>query len=166
MASTGLTESLVPVPKEDGIASLAGRYTVYTTHDELEARNCSPHVVGAIGIPAGTCWSCKLVTHFFDAMLKEHKNLNIQTMTRVTAVQDSGGDSTEIAIVQTDRGDIRARHIVHATNCWVGNLLPELGHLCHPSAQTCNVKCQKQFMALTVRCLRSGLYRIRSGSAT
>ncbi|KAL1896130.1 hypothetical protein Sste5346_004872 [Sporothrix stenoceras] len=106
--------------------SLANRYTVYTSREDLDQRNCKPHVVGAIGMPAATCWPYKLVTFLFAKMLKEHSNLNIQTNTCVTSVLDPHAGDADMAVVRTGRGNIRARHVVHATNCWVGNLLPEL----------------------------------------
>ncbi|CAK7238279.1 hypothetical protein SEUCBS140593_010505 [Sporothrix eucalyptigena] len=106
--------------------SLASRYTVYMAREELDKRNCRPHVVGAIGMPAATCWPYKFVTFLFAKMLKAHSSLNIQSTTAVTAVLDSDVDDADTAVVRTDRGDIRARHVVHATNCWVGDLLPKL----------------------------------------
>lgn len=100
---------------------LAARYTVYHTRDELRARNLGDHVVGAIGMPAASMWPYKLVTKLFEKMVKRN-GLSIQTNTRVTGVTESA----DYATVKTDRGEIRATHVVHATNCWIGHLVPEL----------------------------------------
>ena len=48
----------------------------------------------------------------------------MQTHTPVKLIIDIYEDS--YATVRTDRGDIRATHVVHATNAWLGRLLPEL----------------------------------------
>jgi glycine/D-amino acid oxidase-like deaminating enzyme len=42
----------------------------------------------------------------------------------VNSIDDN--DDFDFAIVRTSRGDIRATNVVHATNAWIGHLLPEL----------------------------------------
>lgn len=109
--------------------TLGSRYTAYTSRNELRALNCSDLVVGAIGMPAATMWPYKMVTGLFEKLLKD-RDLSIQTNTRVTEVIDNDKDS--YAIVKTDRGDIRAQQVVHATNAFVGHLVHELRQFVSP----------------------------------
>ncbi len=102
---------------------LAAKYTIYTSRAELRARNCSDHVVGAIGMRAASVWPYKLVMALFDKMVLENR-LGVQTNTVVTSVADN--DEEDHAVVQTNRGTIRASHVVHATNAWMSHLVPEL----------------------------------------
>ncbi|OQU96981.1 hypothetical protein CLAIMM_02986 [Cladophialophora immunda] len=104
---------------------LASRYTVYTSKHDLSARNLDldEACVGAIGMPAGAVWPYKFVTGMFQKMVDE-SGLLIQTNTTVTDVIEE--DASDYATVKTDRGTIRATHVVHATNCWMGHLLHEL----------------------------------------
>lgn len=112
------------------VPALAARYTVYTTDEQLTSLNLNTHAgekhcVGAIGMPSGSMWPYKMVTGLFEKMVNERgKNLSIQTNTVVTSIQDQADE--EFATVRTTRGDIRAKHVVHATNAWLGHLLHEL----------------------------------------
>lgn len=104
--------------------SLAARYKVYTSAADLRARNLDTSCYGAIGIPAATMWPYKLVTGLFQKMVDQN-GLSIQTNTVATSVLNGDYDS-DYATVRTTRGDIRAQHVVHATNAWLGHLLHEL----------------------------------------
>lgn len=109
--------------------SLGAIYKVYTTKEELKARNISEACFGAIGMPAASIWPYKLVTTLLEKMV--HKNgLLIQTNTLVTAVFDE--DDAGFATVKTERGEIRAKDVVHATNAWVSRLVPELRKFVSP----------------------------------
>ncbi|KAH6880443.1 FAD dependent oxidoreductase [Thelonectria olida] len=102
--------------------SLGALYKIYTVKEDLKARNCPDACVGAIGMPAASMWPYKMVTGLFEKMVRDN-GLFIQTNTLVTAVFDEEAD---FATVKTDRGEIRAKHVVHATNSWIGRLVPEL----------------------------------------
>lgn len=103
---------------------LADKHTVYTDRDRLRrVMKLSPRCVGAIGVPAASLWPYKWITGVLGGLIDAGR-LNVQTHTTVRAVEDRDGD--EFAVVRTDRGDIKARHVVHATNAWLGHLLPEL----------------------------------------
>ncbi|KAK0638440.1 Gamma-glutamylputrescine oxidoreductase [Lasiodiplodia hormozganensis] len=106
---------------------LAAKYTVYTDPDRLHrVMKLSPRCVGAIGVPAASVWPYKLVTGLMARMIESGK-LNVQTHTTVTSIDDDDDDnSPDFAAVHTTRGTIRARRVVHATNGWLGHLLPEL----------------------------------------
>ncbi|KAI5459482.1 FAD dependent oxidoreductase [Mariannaea sp. PMI_226] len=103
---------------------LAAQYTVYTERNHLrQIMKLSDRCIGAIGVPSASIWPYKLITGLMGRLIQEGK-VNVQTNTVVRSVDDVTGD--EFATVHTDRGTIKARHIVHATNAWIGHLLPEL----------------------------------------
>ena len=103
--------------------ALAGEYTVYTDKAKLRQLNCSERTIGAIGTPAASMWPYKMVTRMLSKLVNEN-GLSVQANTRVLSVTDDRDD--KFAVVYTDRGNIRAKHVVHATNGWLGHLLPEL----------------------------------------
>ena len=103
---------------------LGARYTIYDSRQKLRTLHVSDTAVGAIGMAAATMWPYKMVTGLLEKLVKEN-GLLIQTNTRVTSVVDNkAGDA--FATLKTDRGDIRAKYVVHATNAFLGHLIPEL----------------------------------------
>lgn len=104
--------------------ALAAKYKVQTDRQALQRElNLSARCVGAITVPAASVWPYKMVTGIL-ADLIESGRLNVQTDTAVESIQDHSGD--EFATIATTRGQIRARKVVHATNAWLGHLVPEL----------------------------------------
>ena len=101
---------------------LAARYTVYRSRDQLRQKRIADTAVGAIGMPAGSVWPYKMVCGILERLIDE-RGLKVQTNTRVANIDET---SEAAATVTTDRGIIRAQHVVHATNAWMGNLLPEI----------------------------------------
>lgn len=103
---------------------LAGKHAVHTDKKYLrKVLGLSSRAVGAIAIPAATLWPYKWITSVLGSYIDRGK-LNVQTHTLVRSVVDNAEDA--YAVVRTDRGDVRAKHVVHATNAWLGRLLPEL----------------------------------------
>lgn len=103
---------------------LASKYKVFRDRTILEKyMNLSPRCVGAIVVPAASVWPYKMITGMLAPMIRSGK-LNVQTNTPVHAISDH--DGADYATLHTSRGDVRARKIVHATNGWMGHLLPEL----------------------------------------
>lgn len=103
---------------------LASQYKVYTDAQWLKLEmNLSSRCVGAIVVPAASVWPYKMVTGLLQNLI-EQGMLNAQPRTPVISIDDA--KPSNFAVVKTGRGDIKARHIVHATNGWLGHLLPEL----------------------------------------
>jgi glycine/D-amino acid oxidase-like deaminating enzyme len=123
---------------------LASRYSVYTAREDLRARKCTDRAIAAIGMPSATAWPYKMVTGLFEILVRD-KGLSIQTNTTVTSVLDN--DYEDWAIVKTSRGDIRARHVVHATNGWIGHLVPEL----RPFVSPVRANVQRQLSPASLR---------------
>lgn len=73
-------------------------------------------------------------------MLKRFPNLTIRTHTTATAITRTQDHQTYPYLVDTTSGEIKARHVVHATNGFAPQLIPSLrghlaGTLAHMSAQ-------------------------------
>jgi glycine/D-amino acid oxidase-like deaminating enzyme len=60
----------------------------------------------------------------------EKGHLNLQAHTPVTSVSER--DSDGWIVVNTDRGVVRTRAVVHTTNRWASHLLPEFEKLILP----------------------------------
>ncbi|KAE8382456.1 FAD dependent oxidoreductase-domain-containing protein [Aspergillus bertholletiae] len=91
---------------------------------------CLPHALGVVSGPAGALWPYKLVTRLLEELGRENPgNLLIETNTPVTQVSTNDTSSLRYT-VETPRGVLRARHVIHCTNAHVGHLVPELrGHI-------------------------------------
>ncbi|KAK7409069.1 hypothetical protein QQX98_008773 [Neonectria punicea] len=82
--------------------------------------------LGAVVHPAGQVWPYKFV-HALLRIVLEAGNLNIQAHTPALSVseQDSDGWIT----VETPRGAVRTKAVVHTTNRWASHLLPEFTNI-------------------------------------
>lgn len=78
-------------------------------------------------------WPYKFV-HAIIRILLEAGNLNLQAHTPVQTISDSRDDGW--INVKTDRGSIRTRAVVHATNAFASHLLPEFENLIKPEIST------------------------------
>ncbi|KAK7941370.1 FAD dependent oxidoreductase [Apiospora aurea] len=74
--------------------------------------------------PACSLWPYKLVTQLLEKAMERNPRLNLQTETPVLSVEamDEGKSGTGI---HTDRGSIRAKKVVFATNAYTAGLLPQ-----------------------------------------
>ncbi|KAK2730095.1 inositol hexaphosphate kinase kcs1 [Colletotrichum kahawae] len=101
------------------------------------------HVFGALVYEAGALWPYRMVASCWREMLdKAAGRLSIETETAVEGIEvgDGGGTERRPYVVRTGRGDVRARHVVHATNAHAAQSLPGLrgkmaGVKAHMSAQ-------------------------------
>ncbi|GKT56386.1 FAD dependent oxidoreductase [Colletotrichum tofieldiae] len=86
------------------------------------------HVFGSLVYRAGALWPYRLVTTVWRELLDEHgERLRLETNTAVEGVVlDPAGDAERPYVVMTGRGEIRARHVVHATNAHAGQFLTGL----------------------------------------
>ncbi|KAH7320811.1 FAD dependent oxidoreductase-domain-containing protein [Stachybotrys elegans] len=98
-------------------------------------------VKGAISYPAGALWPFRLITSLWEDLLRKHDTLAISTNTPVTQVikdsSDSKSSSTNYPyVVETPRGSLRCRQVLHATNAFASQLVPSLrGRLAGAHAQ-------------------------------
>ncbi|KAJ5235012.1 uncharacterized protein N7469_004180 [Penicillium citrinum] len=83
----------------------------------------SSRCVGAICEPSASVWPYRWITGVLGHLVYP-KKLNVQTNTIVTSILDDS--SSQYATVCTNRGNIRARNVIHAGNAWASHLNPEL----------------------------------------
>ncbi|KAK0444908.1 FAD dependent oxidoreductase [Desarmillaria tabescens] len=72
-------------------------------------------VCGVISTMGGAVHPYRLVTGFLSRLLKTYSSFRLYTHTPCLSIRNN--------IVRTPRGDIRTKHIVHATNGWTSHLL-------------------------------------------
>ncbi|KAJ5397776.1 FAD dependent oxidoreductase [Penicillium cosmopolitanum] len=117
-AVKALEEMRVHIPR------LAAKHKVYTDLTLLQSEmKLSSRCVGAIGVPSASVWPYKWITGVLGGLIDTQK-INVQTNTTVTSILDV--ETSEYAVVRTDRGELKARNVIHAENAWVGHLIPEL----------------------------------------
>lgn len=83
--------------------------------------------------PASTLYPWKLTAHVMRKNLSQ--GVNLQTYTTVRKV-DTGPDGTWI--VRSDRGDIKCKNVVHATNAYSAAIEPSLRGVIRPTPHMCN----------------------------
>ncbi|KAK8036366.1 hypothetical protein PG991_001503 [Apiospora marii] len=89
--------------------------------------------LGAIVHPAGQVWAYKFV-HAILRIVLARGNLNVQAHTPVVRVSEKDADGW--IHVRTERGEVRTRAVVHATNAWASHLRPEYSNLVLPEKGT------------------------------
>lgn len=122
----------------------------HTAEEARERFGVNGRVAGAVSYPAGALSPYRLVTALWRRLLDEFPGvLAVETgttveeikvndeKTRSSKLEDAG--SFPYAVV-TSRGQILARHVVHATNAYTSQLVPGLRGkgtpaLCHMTAQ-------------------------------
>lgn len=82
--------------------------------------------MGAISYRAGALWPYRLVTSILSSLISSYSGLfSIETHTAVQSIT-TGTDPDVPFLVHTSRGDIKASHVVHATNGHSATLIPGL----------------------------------------
>ncbi|CUS11023.1 unnamed protein product [Tuber aestivum] len=99
----------------------------WRTYEGEEARQkfSTPHVKGIITGPAGALWPARLIHPILARLLSAHPTFTLDTCTPVTSITPPDS-TTSSYVVRTPRGEIKATHILHATNGYTANLLPGL----------------------------------------
>ncbi|KAG7425434.1 Gamma-glutamylputrescine oxidoreductase [Fusarium oxysporum f. sp. raphani] len=91
---------------------------------------------GCFTYTAGHLWPYKLIHHMFSEAIRQ--GINLQTNTPVTSVSETTQDATGQWILNTNRGEVRARKVVFATNAYTGSLLPEYKSKIIPYRAVCS----------------------------
>ncbi|KAK5130847.1 hypothetical protein LTR08_001619 [Meristemomyces frigidus] len=89
--------------------------------------------LAAVVHPTGQVWPYKFV-HALLRIVLETGNLNLQAHTPAMNVSERDADGW--ITVGTDRGNIRAKAVVHTTNRFTSHLLPEFSNLIIPDKAT------------------------------
>ncbi|CAG8010850.1 unnamed protein product [Penicillium salamii] len=81
---------------------------------------------GIVAGPAGALWPYKFVTGVLAHLREKYPNkFRIEEHTPVTEIHELGYPALPYK-VETDRGVVYARHVIHCTNAHVGHLVPGL----------------------------------------
>lgn len=122
--SAGLTElEIVKRVKPE----IAEHVQVITDRGEIAKHNV-PEAYGIIlSFKSASVWPYKLVAWTLENLIKT-AGLNLQTKTAVQELKQAGGSWD----VCTERGTLRAHHVVLATNAYISHLLPEFEGLIVP----------------------------------
>lgn len=113
------------------------RVEVIKSKEELAKHKVASNAAGAtLTRYAGSLWPYKYVTWVLEKLIKDGK-INLQTKTPVTrldAIPTNGSSSGTNAkwSVRTERGVIRAKNVILATNGYTSHLLPEFSDLIVP----------------------------------
>ncbi|CAN8105203.1 unnamed protein product [Discula destructiva] len=101
--------------------------------EEAEAFTQIKGCFGAVVHPAGQVWPYKFVHAIWRILLATGK-VNLHANTPALTVSDKDADGW--ITVNTPRGNVRTRAVVHATNAWASHLLPEYSNIILPSVST------------------------------
>lgn len=116
----------------------------WISREEMKAENGADRP--GVWYPASNVWPIKLVTRMFGlaretaaasssessaVSIRLHTHTVVTSVSPIASTSDDGADastSTSAArwTVQTDRGALRTRYIIHATNGYASHLLPQL----------------------------------------
>ncbi|CAZ82247.1 unnamed protein product [Tuber melanosporum] len=137
-AKTCLVVYLEEFPEE------IGNWRVYEG-EEARQKFSTPHAKGIITGPAGALWPARLIHPILTRLLSMHPTFTLDTSTTVTSITPPDSPTSPY-IVHTPRGDLKATHILHATNGYTANLLPGLTGALFPvrgtmTAQSPPTKC-------------------------
>lgn len=102
------------------LPEIAAQFSSYSDSENLSRLSCSEACVGAVVSHAASLWPSKLVTHILSH-LADH-GVTLYPNAPVNMVLEEA----DHAVVVTSIGKIRAKHVVHATNGYLGHLLPEI----------------------------------------
>ncbi|KAH8705768.1 FAD dependent oxidoreductase [Talaromyces proteolyticus] len=109
----------------DDFPEEVGKWHAYEKEEAIAGYGI-PTAVGVITGLAGALWPYRLITEALEGLLSSHKQrFSLETHTPVLSISTEGSESFQYQVI-TNRGTIRARHVVHCTNGYVGHLLPNL----------------------------------------
>ncbi|OCF32124.1 FAD dependent oxidoreductase superfamily protein [Kwoniella heveanensis BCC8398] len=89
--------------------------------------------IAAVVHPSGQVWPYKFVHALLQLLLKTGQ-VNLQANTPALSVSQQDADG--LITVDTPRGKIKAKTVIHATNRWASHLLPEFGNLIYAGRGT------------------------------
>ncbi|KAI1311505.1 FAD dependent oxidoreductase [Xylaria venustula] len=107
-----------------------------TYHGPEDAERISG-VRGAVALwtfPASVLWPYKMIMHVLATAVKA--GVNLQTHTPVRAVS-AEADGDGYWTLDTERGSIKAKRVIFATNGYTSGLLPEYAEAISPTRATC-----------------------------
>ena len=100
----------------------------------LDSMRSDKKIESAIVINKGcdTFWPAKFVLEIFSRLIE--RDVHVQTNTMVTKVTQREEDG--LYVIETTRGVVLTKNVVHATNAWIGSLVPDLKDVIKPVLNT------------------------------
>ncbi|CAI7586362.1 unnamed protein product [Penicillium viridicatum] len=93
--------------------------------DAIPRELCLTRARGVIAGPAGALWPYKFVIGILTRLLADFPDdFRVEENTPVTAIHDDTASNGPKYKVETSRGTITARHVIHCTNAHVSHLVP------------------------------------------
>ncbi|CAA7262096.1 unnamed protein product [Cyclocybe aegerita] len=114
-AQQELEKFLKEVPKD-----LAQGFEVIRERKSLDELQLASSILGCIVKPGASIHPYRFVTGILSSLLARHPNFDLYTRTPCSDIRTIDG----VYSVKTPRGEIRALHVIHATNAWSSHLLP------------------------------------------
>ncbi|KAK8223658.1 FAD dependent oxidoreductase-domain-containing protein [Phyllosticta capitalensis] len=101
-------------------------FKVWREEKAKEHFHVGDHVHGAISYKAGALWPYRFVTSIWKDLTQQFpSSISIETNTPVDSLEVDETTARPFK-VQTPRGDLRCRHVVHANNAFASHLIPGL----------------------------------------
>ena len=113
---------------------LGARISYIDDQEGLKKHRVEGAAGAALTDGAASLWPYKLIAFILEKTIKAGR-LNLQTKTPVTSLSLAEGVADRASfrhLVNTDRGTVKARHVVLATNAYTSHLLPEFSELIVP----------------------------------
>ncbi|OQE30682.1 hypothetical protein PENFLA_c002G10868 [Penicillium flavigenum] len=109
---------------KEGMPEEAAEWTSYEG-DAIPREFRMPRARGVIAGPAGALWPYKFVTGVLKRLLADFSDdFRVEENTAVTAIHDATASNGPRYKVETSRGTITTRHVIHCTNAHVSHLVP------------------------------------------
>ncbi|KAJ5170366.1 uncharacterized protein N7500_003149 [Penicillium coprophilum] len=109
---------------KEGMPEEAAEWKSYEG-DAIPRELCLTRARGVVAGPAGALWPYKFVIGVLKRLLEDFPNdFRVEENTPVTAIHDDSSSNGPRYKVETSRGTITARHVIHCTNAHVSHLVP------------------------------------------
>ncbi|KAH7374160.1 FAD dependent oxidoreductase-like protein [Cadophora sp. MPI-SDFR-AT-0126] len=118
-------EKMVETFQKD-VPELADRVKMIRADEVFKTCGLNDLFVGGVTYKSGAMWPYRLVTSVYASLLAQFSDdFALETGTMVEEIQLANDKSTPF-MLKTSRGNIRASHVVHATDAFAANLVPGL----------------------------------------
>ncbi|KAF8966875.1 FAD dependent oxidoreductase [Flammula alnicola] len=117
---------------KDVSKELGNGFDVIEDRESIESLQLVSSIVGCITKPGGAIHPYRFVTGILSNLLARYPSFKLFTRTPCTDIASTG----DAYIVTTPRGEIRTKHVIHATNAWSSHLLPGMRRKIIPARTT------------------------------
>ncbi|KAJ5610367.1 hypothetical protein N7510_007086 [Penicillium lagena] len=129
----GETSTSASMPKENPDSPVRHEYKIWQA-EEAREKLLFPKALGAIAFHAYTLSPYKLVCSLLENVVQQGMNLQTHTLvTSIDALPASAPASQRRWAIRTPRGDVRANHVILATNAYTGALYSPLDSFIIPT---------------------------------